>query len=295
MGPFRNNAPGCAVSSLNLEPSAWQAHLALGFEEDCGTTRMIECRHSGPLRVQKPLYPEGARICHAVVLHPPGGVVGGDQLTLTARVGAQAHAVLTTPGAAKWYRANGKVSQQNLHFELAEGAILEWLPQESILFDSADVALNQTVNLAKAATFIGTEICCFGRAAKGETFDSGKLAQRIELRREGQLIWWEQGSLAGGSAAMHSPLGLAGHSVCATLLAAGTALPAAVLEAIRHEVAALIDGRGEFGISQRKSLLVARFLGTSSEIARHVMLCIWQHIRVPLTGRPAMVPRIWNT
>lgn len=295
MEPFRSNAALGTAAAPDREEAHWQAHLQLEFATDRETTRLVDCRHSGPLRVQKPLYPEGAQICHAVVLHPPGGVVGGDQLTLHARVGAGAHAVLTTPGAAKWYRANGKTSRQTLHFDAADGACLEWLPQESIFFDSADVALTQTVDLAGTATYIGAEICCFGRTAQGETFSSGNLAQRIQLRRDGQLIWWEQGSLGGGSAAMHSPLGLAGNSVCATLLAAGKPVPAALLEKIRQDVEVLAGGRGEFGISQRKSLLVARYLGTSSEFARQITLCVWQHLRPALTGWPAEVPRIWNT
>ena len=107
---------------MKKNDSNWQAHLALKFADDGGTTRLVERSHSGPLRVQKPLYPEGARICHAIVLHPPGGVVGGDQLSVHAGVGSGAHALLTTPGAAKWYRANGHVSRQQINLTLEPGA-----------------------------------------------------------------------------------------------------------------------------------------------------------------------------
>ena len=107
----------------------WQARLVLGFADDAGTTRLIERTHFGPLRVQKPLYPEGAHVCHAIVVHPPGGVVGGDELALVAKVGEAAHAVITTPGAAKWYKANGRTSRQDIALDIAAGARLEWLPQ----------------------------------------------------------------------------------------------------------------------------------------------------------------------
>ena len=92
----------------------WHARLSLGFANDRGTTRLIERSHVGPLRVQKPLYPEQPSVCHAIVVHPPGGVVGGDQLAIRCAVGDSAHALVTTPGAAKWYRANGHVSRQDL-------------------------------------------------------------------------------------------------------------------------------------------------------------------------------------
>ncbi|MEO7495016.1 MAG: urease accessory protein UreD, partial [Massilia sp.] len=144
---------------------AWQASLRLRFADDGGTTRLVERSHSGPLRVQKPLYPEGARICHAIVVHPPGGVVGGDRLTIDAQAGAGTHCLLTSPGAAKWYRANGKVSRQQVRLEAGEGACVEWLPQETIFFNDAHVELDHTVDLAAGATYIGSEILCFGRRA----------------------------------------------------------------------------------------------------------------------------------
>src|ERR1700731_2638714 len=105
-----------------------EARLTLGFSDDHGTTRLTDRRHYGPLRVQKALYPEHPSVCHAVVIHPPGGVVGGDQLQIEARVGAAANALITTPGAAKWYKANGHVSRQQIRLEAAAGAALEWLP-----------------------------------------------------------------------------------------------------------------------------------------------------------------------
>lgn len=271
-------------------PTAWQARLNLGFTDDAGTTRLTERTHFGPLRVQKALYPEGGAVCHAIVVHPPGGVVGGDQLAITARVGPAAHAFLTTPGAAKWYKANGKVSRQEVHLHAAAGASIEWLPQESIFFDHAHVALEHTVTLAADASYIGCEILCLGRRASGESFDSGVITQRTQIRRDGQLIWWEQGVLAGGSEMMRSPLGLHGHSVCATLIAVGVALPAALLNHLRQ-----IDGGARFGVTHMKGVLVARYLGDDSERARSIMLAVWQRVRPHLLQREATVPRIWNT
>lgn len=268
--------------------SAWQASLLLRFADDGGTTRLVERLHSGPLRVQKPLYPEGPRICHAIVVHPPGGVVGGDRLAVNVGAGASAHAFLTSPGAAKWYRANGKVSRQEVTIEAGPGAAVEWMPQEAIFFNGAHVALEQRVDLAADASYIGCDILCLGRRASGETFDSGTIAQHTHIRRGGKLLWWEQGALHGGSAAMHSPLGLNGASVCATLVGVGKPASGALIDAMRALDPAL-------GITQVKSVLVARYLGHDSERARCAMFGVWQMLRPNLLGCASPLPRIWHT
>jgi urease accessory protein len=206
---------------LSAAPHAWHASLRLRFGADGATTRLLGNVHSGPLRVQKALYPEGPRICQAILVHPPGGVVGGDSLAVDLAAEAGAHAFITSPGAAKWYRANGKVSRQRVHIEAGAGAVVEWMPQETIFFNDAVVELEHTVDLAADASYIGCEILCFGRRASGEQFGAGRIAQRQQIRRGGKLLWWEQGALAGGSVAMASPLVLHGASVCATLIGVG--------------------------------------------------------------------------
>ena len=279
----------------STKPGPWQARLSLGFANDNGTTRLIERSHFGPLRVQKPLYPEQPAVCHAIIIHPPGGVVGGDQLAISAHVGPNAHALLTTPGAAKWYKANGNVSHQHVSLSVTEGATLEWLPQETIFFNRAVVQLDHQVALAADAQYIGGEILCFGRTASGESFDSGKISQRTSIRRAGKLLWFEQGSISGATAAMRSPLGLADHTVCATLIAVGKALPVKVMNDLREASNLLADGQATVGVTQMKSVIVLRFLGHSSELARQWMTQAWQQIRPELLGRAAVIPRIWNT
>ncbi|MES2899272.1 MAG: urease accessory protein UreD [Pseudomonadota bacterium] len=268
--------------------AAWHASLRLRFADDAGTTRLTERLHSGPLRVQKALYPEGSRICHAIVIHPPGGVAGGDSLAIDAAAGASAHALLTSPGAAKWYRANGKVSTQSVRLEAGAGAALEWLPQETIFFNDARVKLEHDVILAPDASYIGCEILCFGRSASGERFDSGSVTQRTRIQRGGRLLWWEQGAIAGDSAQMGSVFGLRGASVCATLVGVGKPVPPALMERMRSVAAGL-------ACTQIKSVFVARFLCSDSESARRVMLGVWQALRPHLLGCAAPVPRIWNT
>lgn len=273
----------------------WQARLSLGFADDAGTTRMVERSHTGPLRVQKPLYPEGKGVCHAIVVHPPGGVVGGDELTINAVVHANAAAFITSPGAGKWYKANNRISRQDVRLEVAANACLEWLPQETIFFNAAHVRLNHTVSLAGNASYIGCEILCFGRTASGESFGSGCIEQRTEIRRDGKLIWFEQGMLSGDSSSMKSPLALAGRTVCATLISAGKTVLPSVITALREVAGGIVGANDMFGVTQMKSVLVVRYLGNSSETARHLMTRVWQRLRPEVVGRAAVIPRIWNT
>ena len=272
--------------------SAWQAELRLGFALHDGVSRLVERTHSGPLRVQKPLYPEGDGVCHAIIIHPPGGVVGGDQLAVHATAGEGAHALLTSPGAAKWYRANGHVSGQHVVLRAGSGAAIEWLPQESIFFDQACVRLRHEVELAADASYIGCDIVCLGRSASGETFNTGSISQHVQIRRGGRLLWWEQGVLAAGGALMASPLGLGGHTVCATLIAVGASAAPAVVAALRE---IKVPAGALFGATQMKSLVVVRLLCGDSEAARRIMLAAWQLLRPAMLGRDAVVPRIWNT
>lgn len=270
------------------DSAAWHAQLHLRFEDDGGTTRLTGRAHSGPLRVQKPLYPEGPRICHAIVIHPPGGIVGGDQLAITAEARAASHAFLTSPGAAKWYRANGNISAQQVRLAGGAGSVIEWMPQEAIFFDGAQVRMVHEVELAADARYIGCEILCFGRSASGERYARGQVAQRTSIRCGGKLLWWEQGVLHGGGAAMHSATGLGGATVCATLTAVGTPLPAPLMAAVRAIDPAL-------AATQIKSVFCARLLCADSEQARRVMTRVWQALRPHLLGCAAPVPRIWNT
>lgn len=296
--PAAGVVPTAAAAVTIAEParrSGDHAWLSLAFADDRGTTRLLDRAHYGPLRVQKALYPEHPSICHAIIVHPPGGVVGGDQLSIKAGVGARAHAFLTTPGAAKWYQANGKISQQQVTLQVADGAALEWLPQETIFFDQAHVALEHQVELQGDARYIGGEILCFGRTASGETFNSGRISQLTSIRRDGKLLYFEQGALSGGSAAMHSRLGLADCTVCATLIVVGKSFSGSFLQQLRELANQVAGDQASVGATQMKSVLVLRHLGHSSELARRWMMQAWQLIRPQLLGHEALVPRIWNT
>ncbi len=275
--------------------AGWEATLALEFSCPEGArTTLTKREHTGPLRVQKALYPEGGHICHAVIVHPPGGIAGGDNLHIGVSVGTSAHTLITTPGATKWYKANGKPSSQVVEIKAAAGAVLEWLPQETIIFNQADSLTSTTVNLAENALYLGWEVLCLGRTASGETFDAGRHRQRCSIRKNGGLLWNEQGALDGGGAALASAVGFAGAPVCATLLAAGRAVPHALVDTAR----AMITGQAfesRVALTRLPNLLAARYLGASSEEAKQAFALLWQVLRPALAGHPAITPRLWHT
>jgi len=270
----------------------WEANLALEYERRAKRTVLARRSHSGPLRVQRDLYPEGEGICHTIVVHPPGGIAGGDSLTVSADLGSQSAALLTTPGAGKWYRTQGIAARQTLEFTVASGASLEWLPQETILFDGAIAEMNTTVRLEGNAAYTGWEILCFGRTASNQKFSSGLLTQRTEIFSGDQRLWAERARVAGDDPLMESPVGLRGYPVCATLLAAGREISNETIAACR-EIAA--GGNGLCGVTRLPKMMIARWLGDAGEDARTYFSALWGVLRPVMNQHPAIAPRIWST
>jgi urease accessory protein len=273
----------------------WHAELYLGFARAGERTVLRENRHRGPLRVQKALYPEGDAVCQAIVLHPPSGIAGGDHLVISATLGGGAHAQLTTPGAGKWYRSGGSEASQRIDFTVEAGATLEWLPQETIVFDGAQARMETRVKLAADSHFIGWDILCLGRAASGERFEKGEISLFFRVDRNNRPIWLERGHVAGNDPMLASPAGWAGHSVCGTLLCSFPELPqqaAALHEALRAIAPA---DAALHGITALPGVLIARYLGDNSEAARLWFADLWTILRPAYCGRPAILPRIWNT
>lgn len=262
--------------------ASWKAQLALRFEKRDQRTVLAERSHEGPLVVQKPLYPEGDEVCHAIVVHPPGGIAGGDELSLLVNGQADSHALLTTPGAAKWYRSAGPWAKQKLLFDV--DGTLEWLPRETIVFDGALAELECGIRLGSAARYIGWEVVCLGRTGSGERFSRGKLRLETRVQRGERLLWVERGEIEGGGALLRSPVGLEGRAVFGTFVA--TDVPAALLAECRKIVpaATLLPG-----------LLIARTLGDSTEQAFRQFTRLWALLRPALSGRGAVEPRIWQT
>jgi urease accessory protein len=250
--------------------ASWKAALSLGFQKVDQRTILTEKRSEGPLVVQKALYPDGPERCHAIVVHPPGGIAGGDELSLDVRVGSDAKALLTTPGAAKWYRSAGSWARQTLRFAV-EGC-LEWLPRETIVFDGALAELQTEVVLNEGARYIGWEMACLGR------FTRGRLNIETRITQGSRLRFIEKGGIDGGGCWMRSPAGLGGRTVFGTFVA--------TTETLGHTR----DAVPELAMTQLPGLLVARYLGDSSEDALRAFTRLWKLLRPG-----AIEPRIWAT
>jgi urease accessory protein len=274
------------------ETWTWKAQLTLRFRRTGGRTALVERSHFGPLVVQKPLYPEGLDVCHAVIVHPPGGIAGGDQLALRIDVETGAHAFITTPAATKWYKSADLPASQHGMATVENGAVLELLPSENIIFDAARASMSWCINLAGTAAFAGWDVTCLGRRASGEEFRTGKLRQHFDIVRDGRRLWNDVVVLRGGDALMKSVVGLGGRSVYGTMIVAAGATPPDVLEQCRAIAAVHGDG---CGVSALPEILAARCLSDSAEYARAFFAALWTVVRPWYAGRNAERPRLWNT
>lgn len=270
--------------------NSWRARLALGFEIQGARTVLARRSHFGPLRVQKPFYPEGGA-CHVYVLHPPGGVVGGDELDIEVNVGPHAHALLTTPASAKFYRSGGACSLQRQTLRLAAGATMEWLPQDSIAFEGCNMRSDTRVQLAIDAHFIGWEILCLGRPASGERFMRGACRTRFELWREDVPLMLERAQFDGNAPVLSARWGLGNANVTGTMMATGANRQ--TLQCVRDAVTDQ-DG-GVFTASLIDELLVCRYLGVHAQAAHNAFVQAWTVLRPLTLGRTACLPRIWKT
>ena len=274
---------------------AWHGTLALRYRLQADRT-VVHDRHDGPLRILRSLYPEGG-ICHSVLVHPPGGLVGGDTLAIDAELGEGCHAVLTTPGATRFYRRLGDAAMQTLVMRLAAGSRCEWLPLETLAYSGCIAENRMSFALDDGAEMIGWDITALGLPASAQPFVAGSFAQRIELPGR----WLERGVVRTDDARLlDSPLGWAGHRVLATLwFGAGSALAEqrrdALLDAARTEVAgdALATTAGV--TSPQPGVVVVRALADRVEPAMNLLTRIRAQWRRAAWGLDACPPRVWRT
>lgn len=281
-----------ARAEYPVQQGGWIAELELWFAQEAGRSRLTRRRHLGPLVVQRPFHPEPDGTCHIYVLHPPGGVAGGDRLSLRFSLDTGARVVLTTPGATKFYRSAQAECTQTTRVEVGAGAVCEYLPQETIVFDGANARIETCVSLAPEATYVGWDFVCLGRPAANERFDTGRVSQRIEIMRDGRPIWLERIELAGGSPLLDAAFSLAGNPTFGTMVYAG-AIADDAAERLRAAIGA--DGTAVFSVSQLEEVVVCRYLGPRVADGKALFVRAWDTLRTLGQGKAASAPRIWAT
>ena len=283
------------MSAAPATAMAWHGELALDYRAASGRT-IVRDRHTGPLRVLRALHPEGG-ICHSVLVHPPGGIVGGDVLAIKATLGEGAHALVTTPGATRFYRSAGAAASQSLAVVAEAGARLEWLPLETIAYSGCLATNALRFELAPGAEMIGWDVTALGLPESERPFDAGRFTQSIELPGR----WLERGSIAAGDdRLLDSPLGWAGRRVLATMwFASGDSLdPArseALLDAARSAAATHPLAATAGATSPQRGVIVVRALAERVEPAMELLQRIWRAWRPLAWGLAATAPRVWST
>lgn len=273
----------------------WNATLALDYTLHAGKT-VAHFRHSGPLRILQSLYPEGDAICHNVIVHPPGGLVGGDTLDLQFSAGAGAHGLITTPGATRFYRSTGELALQRTHLTLEAGARMEWLPLEAICYSGCLAENHLTMTLAPGAELIGWDVTALGLPAANLPFEHGSFCQHIEVPG----VWLERARMqAGDTLLMSSPLGMAGHRCMASLFfVAGSKLDRnrrqQALDTARQIIEAHPLSATAGATSPDGQVVVVRVLAPVVEPAMALLRQVWLAWRSHFWQQAASSPRIWS-
>jgi urease accessory protein len=273
-----------------LERAEGTLTLAL-VRDAAGATRVADLYQRDPCRALFPLA-EAGDVFQAVMLTTSGGLAGGDRIAATIAAGPRTRALVTTQAAEKVYRARAENTVLSVALDVQAGAWLEWLPQETILFDGARFRRETRVTLAVDAQLLAAEVVVFGRAARGERLQSGHYLDRWRIERDGRLVWADQIGWADDPAtALRHPAGFAGARAMATIVYAGPDA-AAMLADTR---AVLADTGGHGSATLVNGLLVARFLAESAQNLRRDLARLWCTLRQKAGNLPPVLPRTWYT
>ena len=274
----------------------WHARLQLDYTAEHSARTVARYEHNGPLRILQSLYPEGDAICHNVLVHPPGGLVGGDTLDITTTVGPGAHGLVTTPGATRFYRSTGPLALQRSHLTLAEGARLEWLPLEALCYSACHAENHLTLNLAPGAECIAWDVTALGLPLAAQPYEAGTFEQHIEW--PGRFL--ERGVVsAHDDLLLNGDLGLAGHRCLASLIfASGTPITRQQREALLEGTHALLESATGGVVSRvtspNENMLILRGVSPVVEPVMMLWKTVWAFWRKELWELQGSTPRIWS-
>jgi urease accessory protein len=276
--------------------SGWHGKLNLVYADRQGKTLLTHNKNQAPLKVQRPFYPEGQTVCHSVILHTAGGIVGGDRLFFDIHLQPNTKVLITTAAASKIYRSNGLQAKQIIEIKVDSGACLEWFPQEAIVFDGAIYHQDLRVELAANATFIGWEITRFGRSARGEKFLNGQWHSHTEIWQQGIPLWIDRQCLPGSEEVFHSPHGLAGQPIVGTFVYVGQPVSVETIQKARSLFipnSRLPNSDSLIGVTRLEHGFLCRYRGSSTTEVRNWFTNVWQLVRMSLLSRASCLPRVW--
>jgi urease accessory protein len=266
----------------------WQGHIDLLFQSEGGNTILRRSYAHAPLKIQRPFYPE-PNICHTVILHSAGGMVGGDRLSYQIDLEPASQALITTAAAAKIYRSNGAFAQQQININLGANAYLEWLPQDTIIFDRAQYQQNLRVDLAVGSTFCAWDIVRLGRSARQETFTHGSWQNALEVWQDGKPLWIDRQKITGDQ--WQSLQASAGQPLLGILLWLGGSVSAEIVAQAR-----VLAPQSEigWGVTSVAGGLVCRYRGSDRQAAQKWFIAVWNLLRQKYRDRSACSPRVWQ-
>ncbi|MGG7516538.1 urease accessory protein UreD [Allorhizobium undicola] len=273
-------------NAIDIKPQRARGRGRLNTKALDGRTRLATFYQEGCAKIRIPESFDGRM--EAVLINSSGGLTGGDRLDWTFEAGPGSHLTLTTQACEKIYRAAADTAEVNTAIRAGAGAVVHWLPQESILFDQASLTRRLEVDLEGDAELVAVEAILLGRTARGESVINGMVRDRWRIRRDGRLIHAEDLALPGQEAGpvaelAAQPAVLKGHAAFATLLYVGDKAEA-WLEPLRR-----LAGDGDAGISQWNGKLVARLAAADGFALRKLLVPMLSVLR-----DGGAVPKVWH-
>lgn len=258
----------------------------VSFSGTAGETRLKHLYQSDPCRVLFPRQADGAEK-QAVIVTTSGGIVGGDRLRFDIEAGTGSVASVTTQAAEKVYRSTGANSEIDVSVRVRDGALLEWMPQETILFDGARLRRHTRIDVTRTGRILAGEIVVFGRRARDETFTRGFLHDAWRLSRDDRLVWADALHLSSEIAdTVANPHTFGGAAAVATAIYCAPDA-ADCLDSARRCA-------GSGGASCVDDVLIVRFVHTDAAVLRAEFTHFWKHFRHDVAGLPAVLPRVWE-
>lgn len=271
---------------------SWRGFLSFSLVNRFDKTVVKDKKHFGPLVLQRPYYQEDERPT-VLVIHPPGGVVAGDELTTNIILKTKAKAFISTPAATKFYRSIGAKAYQRQQITLEQGVQLEWLPQETLFFNQARVSNHLEFQLnSPDCQLIAWDIVGLGRPAMQEKFEQGEIEQTVTLSLNENPFFIDKFRFDNDPELLTSPFALNNASLMATMIFYHPKIE--YLQQLQERLLVQPWAK-QCGISLVGKVLLIRSLDTDLEDLKERLIAAWRLSRKTIIGAEPIRPRIWNT